>query len=77
LSNFSKSNKKEVHLSFLGKYTLIERSSSKWGINVKYWLKGLEETNNNAVERVIVLHGWSMIEDKTTCSKWHTRRLGL
>jgi hypothetical protein len=60
------SNTIDSHLSSLGKYALVERSYSKWGINIKYWLKGLEESNNNAVERVIVLHGWSMIEDETT-----------
>lgn len=60
------SNVPESHLSSVGKYVIGNREWSNWGIHVKYWLKGLEETNNNAEKRVIVLHGWEKVEDKAT-----------
>ena len=47
-----------------GKYKIGKRDYSSWGINVKYWLDGLEESNKNAVERVVVLHSWSKVSDK-------------
>jgi len=57
------SNTPESHLSSIGKYAIGNRAWSNWGINIKYWLKGLESTNSNAVKRVIVLHGWEEISD--------------
>ena len=57
------SNTPESHLSSLGKYAIGSRAWSNWGIHVKYWLKGLETTNSNAVKRVIVLHGWDSVSD--------------
>ncbi len=36
---------------------------SNWGINIKYWLEGLDATNNNMRKRVVVIHSWSGIPD--------------
>jgi hypothetical protein len=55
------SNRNDSHCSSIGKYKIGKRDYSSWGINVKYWLEGLEETNNNSVERVVVLHSWDAV----------------
>lgn len=57
------SNVEDSHLSSLGKYKIGERGYSNWGVNVKYLMHGLEETNNNAVKRVIVFHSWEKMSD--------------
>lgn len=57
------SNVNDSHLSSLGKYKLGERGYSSWGINVKYLMHGLEESNNNALKRVIVFHSWDKMSD--------------
>lgn len=57
------SNEDGSHLSSLGKYKLQERGYSEWGINVKYLMHGLEETNSNALKRFIVFHSWDMMSD--------------
>jgi len=57
------SNEDGSHLSALGKYQLGERGRSDWGINVKYLMHGLEETNNNALQRFIVFHSWELMSD--------------
>lgn len=67
LTKYSKtkfSNKVDSHCSMKGKYKIGKRDYSSWGINVKYWLDGLEESNKNAVERVVVLHSWGKVENK-------------
>ena len=50
------SNEEGSLLSSLGKYKIGARSYSQWGINVHYKLHGLEETNDNAFKRIVVLH---------------------
>ena len=40
-----------------------KRDYSNWGINIKYWLEGLDDTNNNMRKRVVVIHSWSGIPD--------------
>lgn len=40
------SNQEGSHCSSLGKYKIGSRGYSQWGINVKYLLHGLEESNN-------------------------------
>lgn len=60
------SNTPESHKSSLGKYLIKERDYSQWGIHVKYVLHGLDKTNNNALERYIVLHSWKAIKDRPT-----------
>ena len=56
--------KVDSHCSMKGKYKIGKRDYSSWGINVKYWLQGLEVTNKNAEERVVVLHSWGKVADK-------------
>jgi len=55
------SNRNDSHCSSLGKYKVGKRDYSTWGIKVKYWLQGLEETNSNAQNRVVVLHSWDAV----------------
>jgi hypothetical protein len=57
------SNEDGCHLSSLGKYKLEGRGYSDWGINIKYLMHGLEETNSNALKRFIVFHSWNMMSD--------------
>lgn len=57
------SNIPESHMSSLGKYRIGKRGWSNWGIHVNYKLHGLERTNSKAYERLIVLHGWSSVQD--------------
>jgi len=52
------------HCSSSGKYKVGKRDYSSWGIKVKYWLEGLDETNSNAQHRVVVLHSWNAVADK-------------
>ena len=48
----------------LGKYKVKGRSYSNWGINVHYKMHGLEETNNNAFKRIVVLHSYTPVPNK-------------
>lgn len=57
------SNEDGSHLSSLGKYKLQGRGHSDWGINIKYLMHGLEETNSNALKRYIVFHSWDQMSD--------------
>lgn len=54
----------DSHCSMHGKYKIGKRDYSSWGINVKYWLEGLETTNKTAIERVVVLHSWEKVANK-------------
>lgn len=58
------SNKVDSHCSMKGKYKIGKRDYSSWGINVKYWLHGLEKTNENALKRVVVLHSWDSVANE-------------
>ena len=58
------SNLDDSHCSSSGKYKVGKRDYSSWGIKVKYWLEGLEESNSNAQNRVVVLHSWNAVADK-------------
>ena len=58
------SNVVNSHCSSLGKYQVSNRAASAWGIRIKYHLKGLERTNNNAYVRDVVLHSWEQVQDK-------------
>ncbi len=68
-SNAITSNTSGSHCSSLGKYVLGERGYSNWGINVKYLMHGLEASNNNALSRQIVFHGWDMVTDYPVCPR--------
>ena len=63
------SNKRDSHLSSLGKYVIGDRAWSNYGHHIKYWLNGLESTNSNAVRRVVVLHGWKRVKNSEVFSK--------
>ncbi len=63
------SNEDGSHLSSLGKYKLQGRGYSEWGINIKYLMHGLEETNTNALKRFIVFHSWDLMSDEETFPK--------
>jgi hypothetical protein len=58
------SNKDGSHCSSLGKYSLGKRAVSEWGVGIKYIMRGLESTNNNAESRLIVFHSWDQITDE-------------
>lgn len=64
------SNKNDSHCSSKGKYKIGKRDYSNWGINVKYWMHGLEPSNKNAVDRVVVLHSWTAVKDKEIYPKY-------
>ena len=57
-------NRTDSHCSMKGKFKVGKRDYSSWGINVKYWLHGLEKTNSNAENRVVVLHSWDAVSNK-------------
>lgn len=57
------SNVDGSHCSSLGKYLIGERGVSKFGVNIKYLLHGLEESNKNALKRAIVFHSWELVPD--------------
>lgn len=57
-------NTQDSHCSMKGKFKVGKRDYSSWGINVKYWMHGLESTNNNAVKRVVVLHSWPAVSNE-------------
>lgn len=64
------SNEDNSHCSSNGKYKIGTRDASSWGIGVKYWLEGLEKTNNNAQKRVVVLHSWDAVANKEIYPKY-------
>ncbi|HIE45028.1 MAG TPA: peptidase [Flavobacteriaceae bacterium] len=57
------SNQPGSYCSSLGKYKIGKRGVSSFGINVNYKLHGLEATNNNAFDRIIVLHSFTDLEN--------------
>ncbi|MCI9843187.1 murein L,D-transpeptidase catalytic domain-containing protein [Flavobacterium pectinovorum] len=58
------SNEFDSHCSSLGKYVILDRGVSQWGIKVNYILKGKDKSNSNALKRSIVLHSWEAIPDE-------------
>ena len=63
------SNINNSHCSSLGKYKIGERGYSSWGVNIKYLLHGLEQTNSNAFKRIIVFHSWEKVTDEEVYPK--------
>ena len=57
------SNLDRSHCTALGKYQVDGRAYSMWGIHVKYYLTGLEATNNNAMARQVVFHSWEEVPE--------------
>ena len=58
------SNEEGSLLTSLGKYKIGIRSYSQWGINVHYKLHGLDTTNSNAFNRIVVLHSYTPVPSK-------------
>ncbi len=58
------SNTENSHLSSLGRYIIRDRGKSGWGVGVKYQLEGLDYSNNQAMQRDIVLHSWGKIPNE-------------
>jgi hypothetical protein len=58
------SNVDGSHCSSLGKYLIGERGVSQFGVNIKYLLHGLEESNKNALKRAIVFHSWELVPNE-------------
>lgn len=58
------SNADGSHCTALGKYVIMGRGYSGWGIHVKYFLNGLEATNNKALGRQIVFHSWERVPEQ-------------
>jgi len=58
------SNLDGSHASSTGKYIIGKRGYSNWGIHVNYLLHGKDKTNNNALQRQIVLHSWDDVPDQ-------------
>jgi len=57
------SNADGSHCTALGKYQVNGRAYSMWGIHVKYFLTGLESSNNNALGRQVVFHSWEQVPE--------------
>lgn len=55
------SNVSGSYASSLGLAVIGPRDYSNHGINVKYWLKGLDKTNSNIERRIIVIHSSNWI----------------
>ena len=55
------SNEIDSHCSSTGKFVILDRGVSQWGIKVNYILQGKDKTNSNARNRAIVLHSWEAI----------------
>lgn len=64
------SDQLDSHCSSKGKYRIGLKDYSNWGIKIKYWLHGLEESNKSAVERVVVLHSWNAVENNEIYPKY-------
>jgi len=58
------SNESGSNCTSLGKYKTGKRAFSNWGINTHYKMKGLEKTNNNAFNRIIVLHSYDPVPEE-------------
>lgn len=55
------SNTPNSYASSLGKYKLGARAPSQWGIKIHYKMHGLEQSNDKAYERYIVLHSFEYV----------------
>ena len=71
------SNADGSHCTALGKYQVNSRAYSAWGIHIKYYLYGLESTNNLALGRQIVFHSWEQVPEQEVYPEGTPRRMGL
>ena len=58
------SNENGSYCTSLGKYKIGIRSYSQYGIHVHYKMHGLETTNSNAFNRIVVLHSYYAVSEK-------------
>ncbi len=58
------SNESGSNCTSLGKYKTGLRSYSNWGINIHYKMHGMESTNSNAFQRIVVLHSYDPIPEE-------------
>jgi hypothetical protein len=58
------SNEPGSNCTSLGKYKTGKRAYSNWGIHIHYKMHGLEKTNNNAFERIVVLHSYDPVPEE-------------
>lgn len=56
-------NQPNSYCSSLGKYKIGKRGYSNYGIHVNYKLHGLETSNSNAFDRIIVLHSFDGLSE--------------
>lgn len=56
-------NQPNSYCSSIGKYKIGNRGVSSFGINVNYKLHGLESSNDNAFDRIIVLHSFDGLSE--------------
>lgn len=70
------SNQEGSYCSSLGKYKIGKRGWSNYGIHVNYKLHGLESTNDNAYDRIIVLHSFEMVPDNEVYPEYIVTSLG-
>jgi len=63
------SNEFDSHCSSIGKFIIMDRGVSQWGIKVNYVLQGKEKTNSHARSRAIVLHSWEAISSEEVYPK--------
>ena len=52
------------------------QAESNWGNKIKYWVKGLDSTNNNMENRIVVMHSYEEILDTPIYPEALTNSLG-
>ncbi len=57
------SNRPGSYCTSLGKYKIGTSAYSQYGINVHYKLHGLEKSNSNAFDRIVVLHSHTPVPE--------------
>jgi hypothetical protein len=57
------SNENGSYCTSLGKYRIGIRSYSHYGIHVHHKMHGLEATNSNAFNRIVVLHSYYAVSE--------------
>lgn len=62
--NVQLSDEFDSHCSSIGKYIVLNKGISQWGIKINYLLQGKDQTNSNAINRAIVLHSWEEIPNE-------------
>lgn len=58
------SNVENSYCSSLGHYKIGIQSYSQWGIHIHYKMHGLDSTNSNAYQRIIVLHSHNPVPEE-------------